>query len=254
MATTIGPDVASTYITASQLEILVEAAKGYWQAFGLTSEQRDLLDQVVIQVDDLDGAILGQTQGVTVTIDSNAAGHGWFVDSTPQDNSEFQFVRSLGNWIANPDSEASHHIDLLTTVMHELGHILGLDDRQATGRHNDVMSETLPDGVRRLPTLNSLFGTGSVVEQKPALGQGRPLFSSAFAGIQLERNVPLGNHTGNLTDFDDGEMPYDPPALASTTKSSWLRNFLFGSVRQNEQAAHDRFEVSLPPKSSNSVV
>ena len=38
-------------------------------------------------------------------------------------------------------------MDLLTVVEHELGHVLGLNDLDAS--LNDLMSSTLSDGVRR---------------------------------------------------------------------------------------------------------
>jgi len=44
---------------------------------------------------DLAGDEVGQTTGNTITLDTNAAGHNWFIDSTPWGNSEF--VATLGS-------------------------------------------------------------------------------------------------------------------------------------------------------------
>src|SRR5205823_14094628 len=75
--------------------------------------------------------------------DANAAGHGWFIDPTPQDDSEF--APGLVN------GPAAGRVDLLTVLTHEMGHILGLDDDSATDPvTGSVMADTLPLGVRRI--------------------------------------------------------------------------------------------------------
>jgi hypothetical protein len=44
-------------------------------------------------VEDLHGSLLVQTVGTgrdaSITLDTNAAGHGWFIDDTPDNNDEF---------------------------------------------------------------------------------------------------------------------------------------------------------------------
>ncbi len=48
-------------------------------------------------------------------------------------------------------SSARGHIDALTVIMHELGHVLGESD-QPSGSVNPLMSGSLAPGLRRLPT------------------------------------------------------------------------------------------------------
>jgi len=38
---------------------------------------------VKVAISDLAGGALGSTQGTTITLNTNAAGHGWFIDATP---------------------------------------------------------------------------------------------------------------------------------------------------------------------------
>ena len=104
-----------------------------------------MLAGVSFQIVDLPGGLLGETSGNTVRIDRDAAGYGWFVDPTPADDAEFTALAGSATLTASNGSPASNRADLLTTVMHEMGHELGLvhDDL------GDLMSATLPLGVRR---------------------------------------------------------------------------------------------------------
>ena len=55
-----------------------------------------------------------------------------------------------GNKLTAIDPRAVDRIDLLTVVEHELGHVLGLDDLDAS--LDALMSAKLGSGVRRLPS------------------------------------------------------------------------------------------------------
>ncbi|MHC4618339.1 MAG: hypothetical protein ACYTEQ_11370 [Planctomycetota bacterium] len=144
----VGTENALTY---DALAAIVEAAIDRWTESLLVNEgSLALLDQVNFEIADLSGPTLGQTTGTTVLIDINAAGYGWFVDTTPYDDSEFD--EYSGQLQANPSSPASGDIDLLTVVMHELGHILGYDDVVSEEYPNNLMSATLDADVRRLYT------------------------------------------------------------------------------------------------------
>ncbi|MDP6718603.1 MAG: hypothetical protein QGF59_08145, partial [Pirellulaceae bacterium] len=106
---------------------------------GLTAEQVSKLQSVSVQISDLPGNWLGLASTHTITIDANAASQGWYVDPTPLDHSEF----------AQVDADALQQMDLLTTVLHEFGHILGFAD--ALVGNSDIMFGWLLAGTRRLP-------------------------------------------------------------------------------------------------------
>ena len=135
-------------LSRDDLTPIVSAASDLLAGTGLTSSQIDRLHAVTVSVSDLSGARLGQALGSTITIDINAADYGWFIDSTPYDYEEFA-IGSEGLFAAG-DSAASGRMDLLTVVLHELGHVLGLPDDHSGG----VMDGMLSQGVRRIPTLS----------------------------------------------------------------------------------------------------
>ncbi|MDZ8264642.1 cadherin domain-containing protein [Nostoc sp. ChiQUE01b] len=88
--------------------------------------------------------------GNIITLDQDAAGIGWFIDPTPEDDSEF-------NPIENSPGEGK--VDLLTAIAHEMGHVLGLSH---VDYGTSLMSATLPIGVRRLPTWSDIHFTDEI--------------------------------------------------------------------------------------------
>ncbi|MCX7149090.1 MAG: matrixin family metalloprotease, partial [Rhodocyclales bacterium] len=106
---------------------------------------------------DLAGGAVGQTSGegpnAIITLDDNAAGYNWFIDSTPADNSEFLPTANPYEWIAKAGSEAAGKMDMLSVLLHEYGHALGFEH---SANSQDFMATTLQPGVRRLPSTEEL--------------------------------------------------------------------------------------------------
>jgi hypothetical protein len=139
----------ATSVTAAQLQPIIAEAKALWVATGLDRSQQASLANVDFEIANLGGNLLGLTSLQTIWIDDDAAGQGWFIDSTPADNREFQ--PAGGIWVAVPGSSADGHVDLLTVVAHELGHVLGLPDLDEEADPANLMAETIAPGVRRIP-------------------------------------------------------------------------------------------------------
>jgi Ca2+-binding RTX toxin-like protein len=135
-------------LTLDQLVPVAEAAHARWAAAGLSDDALALLDDVQLAIADLANGVVATTQGATITIDRDAAGWGWFVDRTPEDDLEFGSVHSTTERGSTAAADIADHIDLLSTVVHEFGHVLGLDHSDAAG---DLMHETIDVGIRRLP-------------------------------------------------------------------------------------------------------
>lgn len=106
---------------------------------------------------DLTGSAVGETKGeglnAQITLDTNAAGHGWFIDDTPDNNDEFLPTSDSEVWIAKEGSAAAGKMDMLSVLLHEYGHALGIEH---SGDNADYMAASLQPGQRRLPSTEEL--------------------------------------------------------------------------------------------------
>jgi hypothetical protein len=258
----------------------------------LTAEQLNLLSRATVTIADLADGYLALTLGTTITLDTDAAGYGWFIDPTPFTNEEFVNGWSMvdGQWsvgsdssrlavhdsrftsageapwqfFAKPDSAAEGKMDLLTTVMHELGHVLGLGDQSPT---HTLMSETLDPGIRRMVTsyedyrevrgfhsfqadpvagVNGVLGAALrqqatvLLPRRPADRPDRILSTLPSEGlIDWDGACAAHSHTTDVSFF------------VPTKKPSWLHRFLLNlAAHEDELDPNHDLEVVLPGKKS----
>ena len=133
-ATTRG-NLNGTLVTPSDIDSLFDDAINYWRSEGY---QTQAFDSVEFVITDLKNQTIGLQAGSTIYIDINAAGNGWYVDSNPL------------------TSESFEGIDLFTTITHELGHVLGLQDVYNNHRSGDIMFAYLENGARHTDPLRPL--------------------------------------------------------------------------------------------------
>jgi hypothetical protein len=115
------------------LAAAVEQAIGIWSAAGLTPEQVALLQATSVTLANLDDqGYLAMTTSEGILIDDDGVGLGWSTSS----------------------EVAAGQYDLLTAVLHEMGHVLG----QADSTADDLMGAILQPGERRLPGVDAVFG------------------------------------------------------------------------------------------------
>jgi hypothetical protein len=126
------PGAGTASLSLEQLQAVAAEALGNWQAAGLSASQLALLQGAQFEVTNLPSGWLGESLGNVVLIDATADGYGWFMDPTA--------------------SPSANQVDLLTVVMHEMGHALGLPDITTPGS-TDLMAQALAAGIRRLPSL-----------------------------------------------------------------------------------------------------
>jgi hypothetical protein len=199
----IGSQTAA--LSDAEVAPVLSAAIAEWQSAGLTAPEAARLSNVEVIVTPLPNEILGlaSTQAPTIWLDTNAAGHGW------------NLSRELGAASGEPDVG---HVDLLTVLAHELGHVIG---REHGDDGQGVMAARLDTGVRALPVsqepvasdplsvINDQLFSGSLlpafdlpltsgIEERasglPSSTHGDPLFAldvsdAVFASLDDEANV-----------------------------------------------------------------
>lgn len=185
------PSVELTPLVAAQtatldeatLDQIVEAAIARWIAAGATEAQVAALRSVDFSISNLPGIHLGSATPGGITIDSDGAGFGWFIDTTPGDDVEFA---GTGTARAGLEGGAATRIDLLTVVLHEPGHTIGLEDTYLSSDRENLLYGYITPGERRLPAVGQAIGArpGSVTAEAFALAP--TLIGSLPAGKAVE--------------------------------------------------------------------
>ena len=115
-------------VNDAQIKHVVDVAICWWEDHGITAEQLAQLKAATVEITELghdaQGWWLGASAGTLITIDDDAADHGW----------------SLGL-----EGVAHNKVDLFSVLVHEMGHVLGKSDED--------MGSTLAVGERMLPEI-----------------------------------------------------------------------------------------------------
>jgi hypothetical protein len=151
---------AEAVVTDDMVGPLVSAAAARWEAAGVEGVLLDKLRSVEVVISDLADNRLGlasEFDGV-ITIDVNAAGFGWFTDATPGVDEEFVATVHAAELAASAGGPADGRIDLLSVLIHEMGHVAGLADLASDTR--DVMAGGISAGLRRVLEVSTTTSNG----------------------------------------------------------------------------------------------
>jgi subtilisin-like proprotein convertase family protein len=203
------PDHADTSaLTDEQLEGVVDAAISRWIASGvLTGDQITALSELQFAIADLSGQLLGLSDGSTIYIDQNAAGYGWFIDETPMVDEEFLDSDGDGLLDSTLESDAFGRMDLLTVVMHEIGHYLGFEHADESGY--ELMNGTLDSGTRLILASDSADAHDDDVnslESSYIHDPGRD--RAGLYGVPVNQSLPTT--WGPLSDLHPGQWDLTP--------------------------------------------
>ena len=134
-------------LTQAELAPVVAEAKAIWQmALGPQATELALLNGITIDIGQLPEGMIGATQGSLITIDATAAGWGWNYDTSA---AAYHTTVHPGVLTAGQGEHAASEMDLLSTVLHEMGNAMGF----AEDHGEDVTGDTIAAGTRRLPTI-----------------------------------------------------------------------------------------------------
>jgi microcystin-dependent protein len=184
-----------TPLSNADLQATVTVARQIWaQTLGAGDARLAALSTISVETADLPGNALGATIGDVIVIDATAAGWGWYVGSA--DNSAFTTRLSDTVLIAAAGSPAAGRMDLLTTVLHEMGNAMGF----AEDNGRDITGHVLQAGERRLP---------------PANAASLPLAGTAAPSVpKVNWDIKRNDHADRLTPDTDPETP------------SWVNDFV----------------------------
>lgn len=149
--------------------------------------------------------------------------------------------------MADPHGLAFSWVDLRTVLVHELGHVLGLDDHTAP---RNVMSETLLAWVCRtvepawsdeLEAGIPAFGQEAGRPSPPGLGRAPVTVGAAAATLA---HCVAATQQRPLIDWDDDvPVPLPPHSQLACTPRFWLERFL---QRVGVEPEEEELAVVLP--------
>ncbi|HYJ05296.1 MAG TPA: putative Ig domain-containing protein, partial [Chthoniobacterales bacterium] len=190
-------------LNQADLDSVVATAISRWSATGLDDHQLATLRSLKFEVADLPSIYLGDASADRIRVDNNAGGNGWFIDASENSDGLFKKDTSSTRGYTDPADAPAGRIDLLTTIMHEMGHAMGLADSYVEQDRDSLMYGFLTKGERRLPSKGQAVGAipGSVsgthfLNLPVVIGTLNP---GTTVSMQFQATVNSAGFCGNIT-------------------------------------------------------
>lgn len=181
------------------IELFAQEGIARWTEVGISSEMLAELQGLQYQLADLQpGVLASASANDVISIDRDAAGFGWFVDASPEDDAEF--TQDSDGFLRGQTLASQAGFDLLTAIMHEQGHALGLGH---DFENESLMDDALPSGQRRLPSaldLDTASDEHSTAESLTVAYTPTMARVHIFAGSeQVDNFLPTGGQLINIS-------------------------------------------------------
>jgi hypothetical protein len=143
-------------LTPSEASAMLQAAIARWADAGLSASNLARIQSLTLDIADLPAGQLATANSSRITLDETAAGYGWFFDSTPSDDNEFEVPVPNKERQATDTSTAVGRIDLLTVLVRELGSQISVGKSGLNGPSSWLLqNNSLGTGVRRAPAFQT---------------------------------------------------------------------------------------------------
>jgi uncharacterized repeat protein (TIGR01451 family) len=138
-------------LTPAEVAAMVQAAIERWREAGISAQDLARLQAMTFEITDLPESQLASATSTSVRLDETAAGYGWYSDSAPMEDSEFDVAVPNRELQTTDLSPAAGRMDLLTVIMRELGIAYKQGRKTVIKGLKPLMENTLSPAVRRLP-------------------------------------------------------------------------------------------------------
>ena len=191
---TIEGEAAAGSLDAAAVEATWNEGISRWAESGASSDQLAVLQAATVEIHNLRGNLLAATSGNSVVVDDDGANRSWFVDP------------------AGASTEVpADQIDLLSVLMHEQGHLLGLE-HDADTTPDSIMFSVFQTGERR--TISTGEADGAIAGSLEGVHFATTADDSAATNENTALNVSPGNDT--LTNPAGGTSVLDNDPVAGT--------------------------------------
>ncbi|MGH9905193.1 MAG: hypothetical protein ACRD8U_06355, partial [Pyrinomonadaceae bacterium] len=107
-------------LTPSELALMAREAIVRWADAGLTASDIARMEALSVEIADLPDGQLASIDESTIKVDETASGYGWFFDSSPSDDSEFEVPVPNKEIQTTEFSSAHGRMDLLSVLLRQL--------------------------------------------------------------------------------------------------------------------------------------